>query len=70
MKTAAANLRVRFCRCKFHSDERDMSTAKRCEGDDDTLSLYCGERLEERNGGEWIVCMECQQWKHEEFSYN
>ena len=37
---------------------------------DDTLCLYCGEKYAETNMEEWIMCIKCKEWMHEDCTDN
>lgn len=49
--------------------KKSLMSEKEDEGDD-CLCLYCGERYGDTDTEQWIRCMKCQQWMHEDCTDN
>ena len=60
--------RVQKSKRKLELDEKPSSSSENSEKD--TLCLYCSERYAETNLEEWIMCIKCKEWMHEDCTDN
>ncbi|KAJ4426133.1 hypothetical protein ANN_26942 [Periplaneta americana] len=58
------------CKRQLLPEPKKSLTSERRDEGDDTPCLYCGERYGDTNIEQWIMCMKCQQWMHEDCTDN